>query len=91
MLIHILAMGKSTLQSESNRFCSHKARSRVDNDRLEDLVSAADLALMGSFEIVMDGREVLEERDVQVMPIDVRICRQEPVVDRVREERVARG
>ena len=32
VLMHILAIGESTLQSESNRFCSHKARSRVDND-----------------------------------------------------------
>ena len=30
--MHILAIGKSALQSESDRFCSHKARSRVDND-----------------------------------------------------------
>ena len=46
---------------------------------------------MGSFEVVMNRREVLEERDVEVMPIDVRIRRQEPVVDRVWVERVARG
>ena len=32
VLMHILAIGESTLQSESNRFCSHKARSRVDNN-----------------------------------------------------------
>ena len=32
VLMHILAMSESTLQSESNRFCSHKARNRVDND-----------------------------------------------------------
>ena len=32
VLMHILAIGKSTLQSESNRFCSHKARGGVDND-----------------------------------------------------------
>ena len=90
VLMHILAVGKSTLQSESNRFCSHKARSRVDNDRFEDLVSAAHLASMGSLEVVMDRREVLEERDVKVVPIDVRIRRQKPVVDRVRVEQVTR-
>ena len=73
VLMHILAIGKSTLQSESNRFCSHQARSRVDNDRFEDLVTEADLASMGSFEAVMDQREVLEERDVQVVSVDVRI------------------
>ena len=32
VLMHILAISASALQSESNRFCSHKARSRVDND-----------------------------------------------------------
>ena len=32
VLMYILAISESTLQSESNRFCSHKARSRVDND-----------------------------------------------------------
>ena len=91
VLMHILAMGESTLQSESNRFGSHKARSRVHNDRFEELVTAADLASMGSFEVVMDRREVLEERDVEVMLIDIQIRRQEPVVDRVRVERVAHG
>ena len=91
VLMHILSIGESALQSESNRFCSHKARSRVDNDRFEDLVSAADLASMGSFEVVMNRRDVLEERDVEVVPIDFRIRRQEPVVDRVRLERVTRG
>ena len=39
--MHILAIGESTLQSKLNRLCSHKAQSRVDNDRFEDLVSAA--------------------------------------------------
>ena len=91
VLMHILAIGETALQSEGNRFCSHKARSCVDNDCLEDPVTAADLASMGSFEVVMDWREVLEERDVKVMPIHVRIRRQKPVVDRVRVERVARG
>ena len=90
VLMHILAISKSTLHSKSNRFCSHKARSRVDNDRFEDLVSAADLASMGSREVIMDRREVLEERDVEVVLVDVRICRQKRVVDRVRVERVTR-
>ena len=76
VLMHIMAIGQSTLQSESNRFCSHKTRSRVDNDRFEDLITAADLALMGSLEVIVDRREVLERRDIEVMPIDVRICRQ---------------
>ena len=91
VLMHILAIGESALQSESNRFCSDKARSRVDNDGLEDLVSAADLASMGRFEIVMNRREVLEEEDVKVMLIYIPMRRQEPVVERVCVERVARG
>ena len=88
--MYILAINESTLQSKLNRFCSHKARSRVGNDRLEDLVSAADLASMGSLEVVMDRREVLEEQGVEVVLVDVRLCRQTPVVDRVWVERVTR-
>ena len=89
-LMYILTISESTLQSKSNRFCSHKARSRVDNDRFEDLVSAADLASMGSLEVIMDRREVLEEREVKVALVEVRLSRQKPVVDRVRVERVTR-
>ena len=102
--MHILAVSKSALQSEWNWFCSHKARSRVDNDGLKDLVTAANLALMCSFEVIRDWREVLAPRllgggefpeyffrYIEVMLIDVRIRRQEPVVDRVRMEQVARG
>ena len=33
VLMYILTISERTLQSKSNRFCSHKARSRVDNDR----------------------------------------------------------
>ena len=33
VLMHILAIGESALQSKSNRFCSHKARTRVEHDR----------------------------------------------------------
>ena len=46
---------------------------------------------MGGLEVVMDRREVLEERDVEVMPTDVPIRREEPVVDRVQVERVTCG
>ena len=88
VLMYILTISERTLQSESNRFCIHKARSRVNNDRFEDLVSAADLASMGSLEVILDRREVLEERYVEVVLIDVRLCQQKPVVDEVRVERV---
>ena len=91
VLMHILAISESALQSESNPFCSHMARYCVDDDRFGDLVSAADLASIGSFEVIMNRREVLEDRDVELVPIEVRICRQELVVDRVRVERVTRG
>ena len=88
VLMYILISSERTLQSESNRFCSQKARSRVNNDRFEDLVSAADLASMGSLEVTMDRREVLEERNLGVMLIDVRLCRQNPVINGVRVEHV---
>ena len=90
VLMYILTISEGTLQSESNCFCSHKARSRVNNDRFEDLVWATDLASMCSLEIIMDWREVLEERDVEVVLIGVRLCRQKPVVDGVGVERVTR-
>ena len=90
VLMYILTISEGTLQSESNRFCCHKARSRVNNERFEDLVSAAELASMGSLEIIMDRREVLEERDVDVVLIGVRLCRQKQLVDGVRVERVTR-
>ena len=88
--MYILTISDGTLQSEANGFCSHKARRRVNNDRFEDLVSAADLASMCSLGIIMVWLEVLEERDVEVVLISVRLCRQKPVVDGVRVERVTR-
>ena len=90
VLMDIVAVSEGTLQSESNRFCSHKARSRVNNDRFEDLVSAADLASMCSLKVFVDRREVLEEWDVEVVLIGIRLHRQEPVIEGVRVERVAR-
>ena len=71
VFMYILTISEGTLQSESNRFCSHKARSRVNNNRFEDLVSAADLASMCSLEIIIKWREVHEERDVEVVLIGV--------------------
>ena len=90
VLMYILTISEGALQSESNRFCCHKARSRVNNDPFEDLVSAADLASMDSLEIIMERREVLEERDVEMVLIGVRLFRQKPVVHGVRVERVTR-
>ena len=88
VLMYILTISERTLLTESNRFCCHKAQSRVDNDRFEDLVSAADPPSMGSLEAIMDQRGVIEERDVEVVLIDVGLCRRNPVVDRVWVERV---
>ena len=90
VLMYILTISEGALQSARNRFCCHKAPSRVNNDHFEDLVSAPDLTSMGSLEIIMDRREVLEERDVEVVLIGVRLCRQKPVVDGVRVERITR-
>ena len=89
--MHRLFIGESVLHSESNRLCSHKARGCVDNDCLENLVPAVDVASMGSFEVIVDRREVLEHQHVEGMSVDVRIRRPEPVVDRFRMERVACG
>ena len=90
VLMYILTISEGTLQSESDRFCSHKAQSRVGNDCFEDLVSGADLAWMGSLEVIIDRLEVLQELDVEVVLLDFRLCGQKPVVDRVRVERVTR-
>ena len=86
VLMYILTISEGALQSELNRFCCHKARSRVNNDRYEDLVSAADVASMGSLEVIMDRREVLEERHVEVVLIGIPLCQQKLVVDGVRSE-----
>ena len=45
---------------------------------------------MGSLEVFMDRREVPEEREIEVVPVDVRIHPQKPVVYRGRVERVTR-
>ena len=91
VLLHILTIGESVLQSESNCLCSHKAGSHIDKDCLEILVTAVDIASMGSLEVIVDRREVLEHQYIEVTLLEVRICRQEPVVDRIQMERVARG
>ena len=81
-----------TLRCKSWYTCRQRFIHTVDVrcflSRFEDLVSAADLASMGSLEVIMDRREVLEERDVETVLIDVRLCRQKPVVDKIRVERV---
>ena len=73
VLMHILTIGESVLQRESNDSCSHKARSCVDNDCLKDLVTATDLVSMGSFEVIMDRREVTEHGYIEVMSVHVPI------------------
>ena len=45
---------------------------------------------MGSVEVIMDRHEVVEERDVEVVLMGVRLCRQKPVVDGLQVERVTR-
>ena len=89
VLMHILSIGESALQGESNRLCSHKARGRIDNDCFGKLVSTVDFASMGRFEVVCNRREVLERQHVEMMWMGVSICRRESEVDRIRMERVA--
>ena len=89
--MHILSTGKSALQGESNRLRSRKSRGCVDNDCLDNLNQAVEVALMGSFEVVLNRREVLEHWQVEMMSIGARICRQESEVDRIRMKRVTCG
>ena len=89
--MHILSMGESIVQGEWNRLCSRKARGRVGDDCLKNLVPAVDVASMGSFEVVRNRRELLEHRHFEVMSIGVRIHRQQPVVDRIPMRRVTCG
>ena len=89
--MHILSIGESVLQSELNYLCSPRARGGVNNECLENLVPAVDLAWMGSFEVIVNRREVLEHRHVEVMSIGVRIRRQESLVDRIQMKRVTCG
>ena len=83
MLKHILPVGESNLQGDSNSLRSHEAGGCVDNDGVEDLVSTVYILSMGSLEVGLNWREVLEHRHVEVMLISVRICRQEPQVYRI--------
>ena len=48
ILMHVLPVGKSILQGESNRLCNHKARDCVDNGSVEDMVSPMYIPSTGS-------------------------------------------
>ena len=91
MLMHVPLVGESTRQDESNRLCSHKARSLVDNDSVEGIISPMYILSMGSLEVGLNQREELEHRHIEVVFINVRIWRHEPVVERIRVNRVTRG
>ena len=91
MLMHELPVGESALQGESKRLCSHKARGRVDNESVEDIFSPVYIPSMGSLEVGLNRREELEHRHIEVVSINVRIWRQEPVVERIRVKRITRG
>ena len=91
VLMHILSICESTLQGNSNRLCSHKARGPVANDSVENSGLAVDVTSMGSLVLSLNGREVLEHRHMEVMSISVQICRQESLVNRIQMKRVARG
>ena len=91
VLMHILSICESVLQGEWNRLGSHKARGCVDNDCLENSVPALDVLSVGSFEAVLNWREVLEHWHAKVMSMGVGIRWQELVVIRIRMERVTFG
>ena len=57
MLMHVLPVGESILQGESNRLCSEKTRRRVDNDSVKDMVSPLYIPSMGSLEVGLNPRE----------------------------------
>ena len=71
VLMHRLTISEIVLQSESNCFCSHEARSFVDDDCLKNLVTAVHIASMGSLDVILDRRGVLEHQYVEVMLEDV--------------------
>ena len=54
VLMHILSIGESMLQGKSNRLCSHKARGCVDNDSVENVVSAVGVTSMGSLVVSLN-------------------------------------
>ena len=89
--MHVLVVGESTLQDQSNRLCSPKARRRVDNDSVEDTLSPVYILLMRSLEVSLNRREEFEHQHVEVVSINIRIWRQEPVFERIRMKWVTRG
>ena len=91
MVMHVLPVGETILQGESNRLRSHKARGCAYHESVEDLVSTEYIPSMGSLEVGLRRREELEHRHMEGMFISVRICPQEPEVDRIRMKRVARS
>ena len=91
MLMHVLLVGESTLQGQLKRLCSLKAPRRVDNDSVEDTLSPVYILLMSSLEVSLHRRGEFEHRHVQVVSINIRIWRQEPVFERIRMKWVTRG
>ena len=91
MLTHVMPVGESILQGESNRLCSHKARGRVHNDSVRNLVSSVYILSIHSLEVGLNRPEELEHRHIEVMLINVQVWRQEPLVKRIRMKQIARG
>ena len=52
--MHVLPVGESILQGESNRLCSHKTRARVDDYSVEDMVSPVRILLKDSLEVSLN-------------------------------------
>ena len=58
--MHVLSIGESTLQGETNRLCSHKARRRVDNDSVKEMFPPVKRPSMSALEVSLHRREELE-------------------------------
>ena len=67
ILMHVLFVCESTLQSKSNPLCSQKHRHHVHNDNIEDIFSSVYIPSMSSSEVSFNRREELEHQHVEVL------------------------
>ena len=91
MLMHVLPIGKRSLQRECNCLCSQKARRCVDNGSLKSIVSSMYVVSMRGFEVSLDRREEAENQHTVAVSINLQIFRQEPVFGGTRMKTVTRG
>ena len=73
--MHALRLQKSILQGGSNRLCSYKARSHVDNDSVKKKFPTAYAASISCFKIGLDRCEEVERPLLVVVSIHVELFR----------------